>query len=443
MSADEAIATLGSVGSLQRVLYRTAKAQPSRKFHALYDKVYRLDVLRRAWTDVASNGGAAGVDGVTIAEIEKAGVAEFLDGLRGELADGRWRPTPVRRVEIPKPAGGTRPLGIPTVKDRVVQAALKIVLEPIFEADFQDCSFGFRPKRSAHQALNTIMDAAWDGYRVVVEADITKFFDTVDHDKLLGLVGERVIDRKILAMVAAVLRAGICVGDELLSSETGTPQGGVISPLLANVYLNRLDRNWQTHHRQLGRLVRYADDLVIMCRWRSHAQRAMAILEAEMEELGLRLHPDKTLIVDLSGGQGLDFLGFHHRWAKAPRRKLWFLARWPSTRAMARARQRVRELTARSLTTLSTEVVIGRLNRFLAGWAAYFRHGNSARSFDKLQAHAKCRIAIFLATKHQRGTWFGRRIVYAHPTELGIYRLVGTVKAPRPHQWRHQPRRAG
>ena len=443
MSAVSAIATLDSVGSLQRVLYRTAKAQPSRKFHALADKVHRPDVLRRAWVDVATNKGAAGVDGVTIADIKDSGVSGFLDRLRVELAEGRWRPTPVRRVEIPKPAGGTRPLGIPTVKDRVVQAALKIILEPIFEADFQDCSFGFRPKRSAHQALNTIMDAAWDGHRVVVEADITKFFDTVDHDRLLALVRERVIDRKILGWLAAILRAGICAGDELLSSDTGTPQGGVISPLLANVYLNRLDRNWQTRHRGLGRLVRYADDLVIMCRWRSQAQRAMAVLEAEMGELGLRLHPDKTMIVYLDDGQGFDFLGFHHRWVKAPRRKLWFLARWPSTRAMARARQRVRELTARFLIAAPVDAIIGRLNRFLAGWAGYFRHGNSARSFDKLQSHAKTRIAIFLANKHQRGTWFGRRIVYAHPTDLGLYQLVGTVKAPRPHQWRHQPRRAG
>ena len=257
------------------------------------------DVLGRAWVDVASNAGAAGVDGVTITDIKESGVAGFLDVLHVELVEGRWRPTPVRRVEIPKPDGTTRPLGIPTVRDRVVQAALKIVLEPIFEADFLPCSFGFRPKRSAHQALNTIMDAAWDGYRVVVEADITKFFDNVDHDRLLTMVRDRVIDRKILGWLAAILRAGICVGDELLSSDTGTPQGGVISPLLANVYLNRLDRNWQTRHRGLGQLVRYADDLVIMCRWRSQANRALAVLEHELADLGLRLHPDKTSIVNL------------------------------------------------------------------------------------------------------------------------------------------------
>lgn len=443
MSAATATATLSSVGRLQRVLYRTAKADASRRFHALADKVYRPDVLARAWVDVASNGGAAGVDGVTIAEIEEAGVTGFLADLGAELAGGRWQPLPVRRVEIPKPDGTTRPLGIPTVRDRVVQAALKIVLEPIFEADFLPVSFGFRPKRSAHDALNTIMDHCWDGARVVVEADITKFFDNVDHDRLLTMLGERVIDRRVLRWITLILRSGVLVGDELLSSDTGTPQGGVISPLLANVYLHRLDRIWQTRHRGLGRLVRYADDLVIVCRWRSQAERALAVLEHELGQLGLRTHPDKTRIVHLRHGEGFDFLGFHHRWVKAPGRNLWFLARWPSKRSMARARQRIRELTARALIAAPTEQIIARLNRFLAGWAAYFRHGNSARCFDKLQAHAKHRIAIFLGIKHQRGRWWGQRVVYSHPTELGIYRLVGTVKAPRPHQWRQQPRRAG
>ena len=443
MSANTAIATLSSAGALQRVLYRTAKAQHSRKFHALADKVYRADVLARAWVDVASNGGAAGVDGVTITEVEELGVAGFLDDLQTELARGRWRPQPVRRVEIPKPDGTTRPLGIPTVRDRVVQAALKIVLEPIFEADFLPCSFGFRPKRSAHDALNTIMDHAWDGFRVVVEADITSFFDNVDHDRLLALVRERVIDRKVLRWIELILRSGALVGDELLASDTGTPQGGVISPLLANVYLHRLDRIWQARNRKLGRLVRYADDLVIMCHRRSRAEQALATLEHELGVLGLACHPHKTSIVDLEQGAGFDFLGFHHRWAKAPGRTLWFLARWPSRRSMERARQRIRELTARALIAAPTASVIARLNRFLAGWAGYFRHGNSARSFDKLQAHAKLRVAIFLGVKHQRGRWWGQRTLYSHPTELGIYRLVGTVKAPRPHQWRHQPRRAG
>ena len=210
--------------------------------------------------NVARNGGAAGVDGITITAIEETGVGPFLGDLAAELAEGRWRPTPVRRVEIPKPDGRTRPLGIPTVRDRVVQAALKIVLEPIFEADFAASSFGFRPKRSAPHALNTAMDEAWAGRRVVVEADIASFFDEVDHDLLLGALAERVVDRKVLKAIRALLGAGVLVGEQLLSSDTGTPQGGVISPLLANVYLHRLDREWERRHRGLGRLIRFADD---------------------------------------------------------------------------------------------------------------------------------------------------------------------------------------
>ena len=181
----------------------------------------------------------------------------------------------------------------------------------------------------------------------------------------------------------------------------------------------------------------------MMCRSRSQADRALTVLEHELAELGLRTHPDKTAVVYLTDGQGFDFLGFHHRWVKAPGRRLWFLARWPSKRAMVKARQRIRELTARPLIAAPVAAIIGRLNRYLAGWAGYFRHGNSARCFDKLQAHTKDRIAIFISNKHERGWWFGRRIVYAHPAELGLYQLVGTVKAPRPHQWQHQPRRAG
>jgi len=223
VSAVRAIATLDTVAELQRRLYRAAKASPDRRFHALYDKVHRRDVLWRAWVNVARNDGAAGADGVTIAEIEDGGVGPFLDGLAVELAEGAWRPTPVRRVEIPKPDGRTRPLGIPTIRDRVVQAALKIVLEPIFEADFHPDSFGFRPKRSAHKALNRIMDEAWAGRRVVVEADIASFFDEVDHDILMAALAERVVDRKVLKAIRALLRAGVLVGEQLLSSELGTP----------------------------------------------------------------------------------------------------------------------------------------------------------------------------------------------------------------------------
>ena len=367
-----AMATRDKVAELQRVLYRAAKDSPDRRFHALYDKVHRRDVLWRAWGNVARNNGAAGVDGVTIAEIEEPGVGRFLDDLAVELAEGRWRPTPVRRVEIPKPDGRTRPLGIPTVRDRVVQAAMKIVLEPIFEADFSPSSFGFRPKRSAHQALNTIMDETWQGRLVVVEADIASFFDNVDHDLLLDAVAERVVDRKILKAIRALLAAGVFVGEQLLSTDTGTPQGGVISPLLANVYLHRLDRAWETRHRGLGRLIRYADDLVIVCRYESQAERALAVLREELDRLDLAVAPAKTRIVNLKPrhGEGFDFLGFHLRWVADGRSGVWFLARWPSKRAVSRARDRIREHTALDRQPWPVDQVVGSLNRFLTGWRA-------------------------------------------------------------------------
>lgn len=438
MSARRAMATRDKVAELQRALYRAAKASPDRRFHALYDKVHRRDVLWRAWVNVARNGGAAGVDGVTIAAIEEAGVGPFLDDLAAELAEGRWRPTPVRRVEIPKPDGRTRPLGIPTVRDRVVQAALKIVLEPIFEADFAASSFGFRPKRSAHHALNTAMDEAWAGRRVVVEADIASFFDEVDHDLLLGALAERVIDRKVLKAIRALLGAGVLVGEQLLSSDTGTPQGGVISPLLANVYLHRLDRKWERRHRGLGRLIRFADDLVIVCRYESQAARALVVLQEELTRLGLRIQPAKTGIVNLKHGEGFDFLGFHHRWVAAERRPgVHFLARWPSRRAMARARTRIRDLTARSQLRRPIAAVVADLNQFLIGWRGYFRHGNSAASFDALEHFLTERLVLFISKKHQRrGRWFGRRVLFGSPNRLGLVSLAGTISAPRPNRWR-------
>jgi RNA-directed DNA polymerase len=438
VSATTAIATLDKVAELQRALYRAAKASPDRRFHALYDKVHRRDVLWRAWVNVARNGGAAGVDGVTITEIEEAGVSPFLDDLAVELAEGRWRPTPVRRVEIPKPDGRTRPLGIPTIRDRVVQAAMKIVLEPIFEADFHPDSFGFRPKRSAHQALNTIMDEAWVGRRVVVEADIASFFDEVDHDILLSALAERVVDRKILKAVRALLGAGVFVGEQLLSTDTGTPQGGVISPLLANVYLHRLDREWGRRHRGLGRLIRYADDLVIVCRYESQAEQALVVLQEELARLGLRVQPTKTRVVNLKHGEGFDFLGFHLRWVASRHRPgVHFLARWPSRRSMARARDRIRELTGRNLLPRPIEAVVGSINRFLRGWGAYFRHGNSSASFDAIEYFVAERMVLFISNKHQKpGRWFGRRMLFESPTRLGLVRLAGTVSAPRPNRWR-------
>jgi group II intron reverse transcriptase/maturase len=244
---------------LQHVLYRAAKADPERRFHALFDKVHRRDVLDRAWEDVRRNRGAAGIDRVTLADVEEYGVTRLLGELAAGLKERRYRPLPSRRVFIPKPGvQEKRPLSIPAVRDRIVQAALKIVLEPVFEADFLPCSFGFRPKRSAHDALQVLIDESWRGRRWVVETDIANCFEAIPHCELMHTVEERVCDQAVLALIRTLLRAGVMEAGALRRSSAGTPQGGVISPLLCNAYLHRLDRAWRAGEH--GVLVRYADD---------------------------------------------------------------------------------------------------------------------------------------------------------------------------------------
>ena len=310
------------VRELQRTLYRAAKADPERRFHALYDKVYRRDVLERAWELVRANRGAAGIDGQTIADVERYGVGRLLDELAADLREGRWRPLPARRVFIPKPGRAElRPLSIPAVRDRIVQAAAKTVIEPVFEADMLECSFGFRPGRSAHDALQVLIDEAWRGRRWVAESDIANCFEAIPHSKLMLAIEERIVDRQILKLLRAMLRAGVMEDRAITRSGSGTPQGGVISPCLCNVYLHRLDRQWT--ERRHGVLVRYADDMVVMCRSQAEAQRALAALREILSELGLTLKDAKTRIVELrEGGEGLDFLGFHHRWVRGHTRRV-------------------------------------------------------------------------------------------------------------------------
>jgi group II intron reverse transcriptase/maturase len=428
------------VRELQRTLYRAAKADPGRRFHALYDKVYRRDVLERAWESVRANRGAAGIDRQTIADVERYGIARLLDELAADLKGGSYRPLAARRVLIPKPGRPTeqRPLSIPAVRDRVVQAALKTVIEPIFEADMLECSYGFRPKRSAHDALQVLIDEAWDGRRWVAESDVSNCFGAIPHSGLMSAIEERISDRHVLKLLRAMLRAGVMEDGAVTRDVTGTPQGGVISPCLCNVYLHRLDRQWA--QRGHGVLVRFADDLLAMCRTRAEAEAALAALRLILADLGLELKDAKTRIVHLEeGGEGVDFLGFHHRWVCANRaRHVRFLARWPSRRAMQHARDRVREITARERLLLPIEDVVQDLNRYLRGWAGYFRYGNSARHFNLIEHHAHNRLALFVAKRHQRSRAFGWRIVtYASPNRLGLISLAGTVVAPRPHRaWR-------
>jgi RNA-directed DNA polymerase len=440
VNAEKANDTHDKVRTLQRALYRAAKASATRRFHALADKVSRPDILARAWQEVTANAGAAGVDGQTIEVIEQSGVESFLEDVAAELRDGRYRPQPVRRVFIPKGDGRQRPLGIPTVRDRVVQAAAKVVLEPIFEADFRDSSYGFRPRRSAHQAGEALRQAVNRGANWVVDADIAAFFDRLDHATLMSLVAKRISDRRMLGLLQQWLRAGVLDGGTLIATDQGVPQGGVISPLLANVVLHDLDRAWEDHWRHLGQLIRYADDFVILCRTAQAAQEAHQRVGEILAGLGLTLHPEKTRIVDVGDGRnGFDFLGFHCRkvesWRKRGRR---YLQRWPSRRAMQAVRDRLKAITApRHRLPEPIQTVVAEVNRLLRGWGAYFRVGNSARQFRQVDDYVRERLALFASKKAgRRGRGWARHSP-AFFAALGVYQLSGTVA------WYTAPPRAG
>lgn len=399
--------TIDKVRKLQRKLYVSAKENDKRRFHALYDKIYRFDILLKAWEQVRNNKGTAGIDSIYIDDIIKYGEVNFIREIQQELIEDKYRPKAVKRVYIPKKDGKKRPLGIPIIKDRVVQMATKIVIEPIFEADFKEHSYGFRPKRRAHQALEVIRTSCNKFGKWVLDADIVGYFDNINHDKLIKLIEMRISDKRIIKIIRKWLKVGVMEDGNIRNNVTGTPQGGVISPLLSNIYLNYLDRMWIKYYKHLGTLVRYADDFVIISRTKKAVQHAYKAVSMIFEIMELKLHPDKTKFVNTRNvAEGFDFLGFHHKRSIEENRegkRFYTTIQIPTKKAMKSMREKVNKVfESRASLKMDMEEMIKKLNRKIIGFRNYYRLMYAPRQLVKIDWHIKDKLTVWYNHKHQR-----------------------------------------
>ncbi|MFA5780333.1 MAG: group II intron reverse transcriptase/maturase [Elusimicrobiota bacterium] len=414
--------TLNKVRELQRKLYLKSKAERKFRFYSLYDKVCRLDILEEAWKQVRTNKGACGVDDETIGMIEATGAESFLKQLQKELISKTYQPQTVKRVWIPKADGSQRPLGIPTVKDRVVQTAVKIVIEPIFEANFQYFSYGFRPKRSTHQAVKEVVKFLNWGLVNVIDADISDYFNNISHSELLKLIAQRIVDKQILWLIKQWLKCGVLEEGKTRRQITGTPQGGVISPLLANIYLNVLDKNWQmkkypARNGLNAHLIRYADDLLILTN--KSATVPLHLLEGELKQLGLELNSKKTRIISAEE-TNFDFLGFSFRKTRNKKSMKKFALFFPTVKAQKTIRAKIREITRNRPVKVSE--VVEKLNPVLRGWVNYFRIGNSARVFNKIKRYADIKVRGFIRRRQVKDGYGWKEITSSFLYgNLGLY----------------------
>jgi RNA-directed DNA polymerase len=421
----------GKIRELQRKLYLKAKQEPQYRFYLLYDKVYRMDVLEHAYRLAKANKGVPGVDGETFEDIERRGVEQWIAEIREDLREKRYKPQAVRRVMIPKANGGERPLGIPTIRDRVVQTAVKLIIEPIFEADFEDCSYGYRPNRSAQEAVKAVHAGLCEGYTEVIDADLSKYFDTIPHRELMYAVARRMSDKHMLHLIKMWLKVPVHETDEHgttrisggKKTKQGTPQGGVISPLLANVYLNRLHRAWRERKKgeeYAARIIAYADDFVVLSKGR--ARQALQWIEWAVNKLGLKLNRAKTSIKN-AWQEHFEFLGYSFGKEVYTKDGHYYLGARASKKSVARLRDKLRSILTPA-NNAPWEEVRDQVNRILQGWANYFSCGSRFKPYRAVDNFVYHRVRGFLCRRHkvasQGGTRFPDSVVFG---TLGVLRL--------------------